>query len=211
MDRRLTIGLVAMLVLACGGKSGPADLVQPVSNPLPTVTLAGQKVAVFPLTYLVAQESLEWRDAIGPREARLMQADSLIEEFLMERAPEVDWVFPDELRQAAGRAPGMLREPDRMGAAVLRSSDIDKVPSPLISHMRNLAAVVGDRIVLVPAALVFGEPIDTTLEGGMAEFTVSIVDVRQGLVRWHGAGYGVADDPWAAFRLALDGMVPIRP
>jgi hypothetical protein len=160
---------------------------------------------------MVAQEALGWNDALGGREERMLRADSLIEEFLLERVPEADWIFPDALRRAADRAPGMLRDPDRIGAAVLRDPTIEKIPDPLISNMRNLVGLVGERMALVPAGIIFGEPTDTTLEGGMVELTVSVVDVRQKMVVWHGSAYGVADDPWAALRIALDEFLPIRP
>ena len=210
MDRRIILAFATVVVAGCGGKSDSAPLVQPETIPLPTEVFAGQKVAVFPVTYFVAEEELGWRDAIGEREERLLRADSLLEVFLLERVPEADWVFPDALRRAAQRNPGMVKDPDRLGAASLRTPGIEKVPSPLISSMRNLVAVVGDRYALVPAAVIFGEPIDTTLEGGMVELTVSVVDVRNGLVRFYGAAYGVADEPWAAFRIALDDFLPIK-
>ena len=210
MDRRIVLTLAAASVVGCGGRSDSAPLVQPETMPLPTGMFAGQKVAVFPVTYVVAEEELGWRDALGAREERLLRADSLLKEFLLERVPETDWVFPDQLRRAARRNPGMVRDPDRVGAASLRAPGIDKVPAPLISNMRNLVAIVGDRYALVPAAVIFGEPIDTTLEGGMVELTVSVVDVRRGLVRFYGAAYGVADEPWAAFRIALDDFLPIK-
>ena len=211
MERRLTLVLGTACVLGCSSNPDSQSLVQPETTPLPVATLAGRKVAVFPITYLVADETLGWREAIGSREERLARADSLLEEFLLERAPEVDWVFPEDLRRAARQAPSMPWNPDRIGTAVLRDPAMEKIPAPLISNMRNLVAVVGDRWALVPAALVFGEPIDTTLDGGMAKLTVSVVDVRQGLVRWYGYGYGVAADPWSTFRIALDEFLPIRP
>jgi len=211
MARRLILVIGALGVLACSSNPDSAPLAQPETQPLPAASFAGQKVVVFPVSYMVAQEVLGWNEALGAREDRLLRADSLIEEFLLERVPEADWIFPDELRRAAARAPGMLRDPDRMGAAALRDQSLQKVPDPLISNMRNLIALVGERMALVPAAVVFGEPVDTTLEGGMVEVTFSMVDVRQNLVRWFGSAYGVAGGPWPAFRIALDEFVPIRP
>ncbi|MEE8133938.1 MAG: hypothetical protein V3T56_02715 [Gemmatimonadales bacterium] len=210
MARRLVL-LIAAAVLGCSSNPESEPLVQPQTQPLPAATFAGRKVAVFPVTYMVAQEDLGWNEALGGREDRMLRADSLFEEFLLERVPEVDWVFPEALRRAADRAPGMLRDPDRIGAAVLRDPAIEKVPDPLISNMRNLVGLVGDRMALVPAGVIFGEPTDTTLDGGMVELTVSVVDVRQKTVVWYGRAYGVADDPWEALRIALDEFLPIRP
>ncbi len=210
MARRLVL-LIAAAVLGCSSNPESEPLVQPQTQPLPAATFAGRKVAVFPVTYMVAQEDLGWNEALGGREDRMLRADSLFEEFLLERVPEVDWVFPEALRRAADRAPGMLRDPDRIGAAVLRDPAIEKVPDPLISNMRNLIGLVGDRMALVPAGVIFGEPTDTTLDGGMVELTVSVVDVRQKTVVWYGRAYGVADDPWEALRIALDEFLPIRP
>ncbi len=200
----------AVLVMACGGKSGPDHSATPVGVPIPSAMFAGQKVLVFPLTYAVAEERLGWQERLGPRDDRLDRIDGLLAEFLEERAPEVTWVLPDELRDAARRNPGLVGDPDRMGAAALRDQGIEKIPEPLASNLRTLAAVAGDRLVLVPTSLVFTEAPDSTGRGRV-ELRVVIVDVRHSLVRLRAVGYGTSDDPWQAVRGALDELLPITP
>ncbi len=208
MAQRVVALLSGLAVWACAGAS-PDPTVRPVTAPLPVPTLLGQRVAVFPMTYVVAEEALGWQGAVGERDERLRRADALIEEFFGERVPDVSWVFPDALREAARRAPGMLQDPDRMGTAALQGAKVERIPSPLVSQLRNLTAVAGDRLVVVPAALVFSRPPDGST-GGMAHLTVVVADVRHGLVVWRGSAYGVAPDPWAALRIALDELLPIR-
>src|SRR5881628_1389310 len=146
-------------VLACGGKrpvQGPA----PVA-PLPTAGLAGQQVSVLPLTLVAAEEELHWDTSLADRRAALARADSVIEALLRARAPEVNWLFPDELRRVARRAPGVAPNPDQMGTAILlrgTNQDPEMVPDPLRNELRTLAALAGSgggRYALVPAGLVF--------------------------------------------------------
>ena len=100
MARQLGLLAVVLGALACG-KAQPKDDVPPVTAPLPVSSIAGQKVAVFPFTLMVAAEELGWADAMGPRQERRRRADSLLADYLLERAPEVTWVLPEELRRAA--------------------------------------------------------------------------------------------------------------
>ena len=123
-------------VLACGGKrpvQGPAP-----AAPLPTGGLAGQQVSVLPLTLVAAEEELHWDTSLADRRAALARADSVIEALLRARAPEVNWLFPDDLRRAARRAPSVAHNPDQMGTAMLRAENISVVPDPLRSELRTL-------------------------------------------------------------------------
>src|SRR5881296_2337486 len=77
------------------------------------------------------------------------------------RAPEVNWLFPDELRRVARRAPGVAPNPDQMGTALLRAENLSVIPDPLRSQLRTLVALAGGgggRYALVPAALVYRRP-----------------------------------------------------
>lgn len=203
-----TIALVLVILAGCGGKSQPASDVPPLAAPLPTAGLAAQEVTVYPLTLVATDRELEWTEQVGVRTDALAKADSLIGAFLTERAPEVIWVLPAELRRAASRAPGMLTEPDKMGTALLRSGDSKRVPDPLRSQMRALTGVAGERFALVPASLVFvpGEG-----EHGRAELTFAIVDIRTGLIEWRTTAWAEGDDPWTAVWDALATLVPDLP
>jgi hypothetical protein len=200
----LAMGLAGV---ACGGGT-PEEAVPPQPSPLPTAGIAGRPVTLYPLTMIAASAALGWDDLLRPREAALHRADSVIGLFLTERAPEVQWVLPDELRRAARRAPGMLGDPDRMGTAMLRGSGVAMVPDPLRSQMRNLTGVAGDRYAAVPAALVYfvGDS-----GRARAELSMVLVDVRNGLVGWRTIASGEGDDPASALWAALSTLVPDIP
>jgi hypothetical protein len=209
---RLGVCIPAFLwVLGCGG-AGVEESQAP--TPLPTAGIAGQPVAVFPLTLIAAEESLGWTAALADRNQALRRADSLIAAYLTERNPEVRWILPDELRRAAARAPGVLPDPDRMGTALLRASNIARVPDPLWSQLRSLTGVVGDRYAAIPAALVF-RPIateaGTVLGRGTAELAFVLLDVRRGLIGWRTVAKGEGEDPWSALREALRTFAPDVP
>ena len=193
---------VAALACASGGRDNAADL---PTAPLPSVTLAGQSVTLYPLTMLVPEVALGWDEVLGEPATALAKADSLIEASLTSRAPEVDWLPPEALRRAARRAPGMLPDPDRMGTAVLRGG-FQRLPDPLRSQMRLLTGTAGDRLALVPASLLFFKE---ESGDGRAELTVVLADVRTGTIPWRTVAKGSGEDPWTALRLALEALAPI--
>lgn len=205
MAQRLT-GLLALAgVLACGG-SAPVDQELAPTAALPTAGIAGQSVAVTPLTLLAVEDTLAWRTILVPRRAVLDRADSLIGALLTERSPEVTWILPPALRRAAARAPGMLTDPDQLATALLRSPT-PQLPDPLRSQLRALAGVAGSRFVLVPAALVF-----RAADGlGRAELILVLADVRTGLVGWRTIAHAERDDPWLALEAAIKSLVPGLP
>jgi hypothetical protein len=198
--------LPLVCLLGCAGGQ-PDSSVEPQTAPLPTAGIAGQEVCLYPLTLVVAEESLNWTEQLQPRREVLDRADSLIATFLTERAPEVAWVLPEELRRAAGRAPGMLANPDQIGTALLRSP-MDRVPDPLRTQLRTLTGVAGGRHALVPASLVF---LADSAGLGRADLTLAIVDVRTATVRWRTVASGKGDDPWRATWNALRSLVPGLP
>lgn len=212
MARRLIPGLLFLGVVAgwgCASKPEPEESVEPVTHPLPTAGLAGEPVTVYPLTLIVAEPKLRWDSLIRPREEALHHADSLIELFLEERAPEVDWVMPDALRRMARQAPGMLADPDQMGTALLRADGLTKVPDPLRAQMRNLTGVAGNRYALVPASLAYFAA--DTPGVARAELTMVVAEVRGGTVDWRTVAWGEGEDPWTALWEALTSLVPGLP
>lgn len=199
-----------MLQLAGCSARRPADTTPQSTAPLPTAGLAGQKVVVFPLTLIAADESLGWREPLTPRRAALDRADSVIGDMLTSRSPEVTWVLPPELRQAARRGVGVASDPDQMATSILRSPGLRQLPDPLWSQMRTLVAIAGDRYVLVPASLIF-LPATQGATGGLAELTLVLADVRTGAIGWRTVARGEGADPWTALERALKGLEPGLP
>ncbi|UCF40859.1 MAG: hypothetical protein JSW43_00510 [Gemmatimonadota bacterium] len=212
MARRLTFSLLVLGVVAgwgCASKPESEETVEPVTHPLPTAGLAGEPVTVYPLTLIAAEPKLGWDSLIRPRDEALHHADSLIELFLEERAPEADWVMPDVLRRMARQAPGMLADPDQMGTALLRGDGLTKIPDPLRSQMRNLTGVTGNRYALVPASLAYFAT--DSLGMARAELTMVVAEVRSGTVEWRTVARGEGEDPWTALWEALTSLVPGLP
>lgn len=210
MEERLSpaIAVLAALVAGCGGTAQSATDVPPRAAPLPTAAMGGQQVTVYPLTLVATDRVLGWAELVGARADALSRADSLVAAFLSARVPEVTWIFPDELRRAARRAPGLLAEPDQMATALLRSGDSRRVPDPLRSQMRGLTGVAGDRYALIPASLVF---VPGETGPGRAELSLVVTDVRTGLIEWRTTAWAEADDPWTALWDALTTLVPDLP
>ena len=221
MEERLKAALLAscfFYLLGCGGNQ-PAEEPEPEDGqeerqsealPLPTAGIAGQPVTVYPLTFLVTEETLReagWDEQVQSREDALRRADSLIAAFLTERAPEADWILPEELRRVHRQAPNMLGDPDKMGTSLLRS-EFEQVPDPLRIQMRSLTGVVGEQWALVPASLVFFAEPDGQ---GRAELTMVLVDVRRGRPVWRTVADGVGPDAWTATWNALKTLVPGLP
>ncbi len=215
---------VALWGAACGGHSG--TLTPAPTAPLPTAGIAAQQVSVLPLTLIALDDSLRWQAPLGERRAALAKSDSVIGALLKARAPEVNWILPDELRRAARRAPGVAPDPDRMGTAILMHGGgvPELVPDPLRNELRTLAALAGaggGRYALVPAGLILrrsGGAVAAKTTGaagpsgaGTAELTVVIVDVRTGRIGFRTVARGEGDDPWTALTRAVKSLTPGLP
>lgn len=205
--------VVALLALACGGKKASQTPVPEPTIPLPLAGLASVKLPVLPLTLIGAEETLGWQQFANQR-AALASADSVIGALLPPRAPEVNWVLPEELRRQARRSPTFAANPDQMGTAILRNARIgDFLPDPFRAELRALVAIADARFALAPAQLVFkhsitpGSPAGT----GTAELTVVIVDARLGRVSWRTVARGDGPDPWTALTRAVKALTPGLP
>ena len=226
--RRTWCVVTAAVLAACPHKS-ETPTPEPTA-PLPSAGIAAQQVGVLPLTLVAAEDSLHWEALLGERRAALAKSDSIIGTLLKARAPEVNWVLPDELRRAARRAPGIAAAPDQMGTAILfhpTKQQPETVPDPLRSELRTLAALVGGgRYALVPAGLTFrrtGGPADGRSESphptarppdrltATAELTVVLVDVRTGRVGFRTVARGDGNDPWTALTRAVKTLTPGLP
>jgi hypothetical protein len=208
---RLALALaLAGAVGACGGSHAGDTAPAPAPTaPLPTAGLAGQKVVVYPLTLVAADESLGWSAALAPRRTALDHADSLLAETLTGRAPEVTWILPPALRQVARRSAPVTISPDQTPTSLLRNAGLKQLPDPLWSQMRNLVAVAGDRYALIPASLVFVPAPEGG--GGRTELTLVLADVRTGAIGWRTVANAVAGDPWEGLARALKALTPWLP
>jgi hypothetical protein len=208
--RRLS-PLLILAVIACGGRSSAADQAQtpPPSvpaRPLYTSPLAGEKVAVLPITMIIAEPPLSSETPFIDRITALRWADSLLQYALENRAPDVSWVFPEDLRAIAKRAPTVAPDPDKMGQSIMAAPRLDFMPDPLRSYARSLVAIAGGRHVLIPAAATFSRP----PSGGVKiEFSIVMADARNGRVIWRTLAVGEGQTVAAAVSEALRVMLPL--
>ncbi len=192
--------LVALSVPACARAQDQSRPKVP-AIPLATAGLAGQSVAVLPLTMLIADPSVPGTSGAAARTTLLRWADSLLGDKLLERAPEVTWVLPPALRASAQRAAGLVPSPDQMGQAVMRAPNLKELPDPLRGYVRQLVGLAGGgRFAFIPAALAL------TPAGGdslMVQLSAVLADGRVGRVLWRTLATGQGATAELAYRAAL--------
>lgn len=171
--------------------------------------LAGQIVAIVPITFIGADSSLKGDSALAlyrNRIAGLRHFDSLFGDYLTSVLLETKWVLPPELRMISVRSSGYFPDPDLMGQSVMRNPGIKKkVPEPLQSKLRSISGVTNARVIIIPAGVVFVR--DST---GMlaARVSVVLVDPRLGDIKYRTITTGKGVTPDAALRAAFAIMVP---
>lgn len=202
-------GLLLAAGLACGGGSHPEQAAPKEAKEEPiialaTAPLAGQVVAVIPLTILIADEELMTMPPFNSHTTAVAWADSVIGEVIQERAPEPKWVLPPELRRIAHRAVGVAPDPDHMGQGVMRSPHMEDLPDPLRSSLRALLAVAGGRFAFIPAAVaIFPDSL-----GERADVSLVLADVRLGKVMWRTTTYAHGPTPRKALIAAMEQVFP---
>jgi len=208
----LWLSALALVTLACGGKPAAptparssAAPREPI-KPLITTGLAGQQIAVIPITLVIATDTLPRIAPLNDRLVALAWADSIVGEAFLARGPEVKWVLPPDLRKVARRAPTVAPDPDRMGQSLLRTPEIKDVPDPLRSQLRSLMALVGGRFVMVPAALSF---VPDTSGQIRAEVSLVLADTRTGKIIWRTVAWGLGATPAQALTAAMATVLPV--
>jgi hypothetical protein len=208
------LGLLIVLVATAGPSSQPAEAQasaqtterQIKRSGLGREALAGQVVAVLPLTHIIRDTALRDSVFVQPRTAILRWVDSTLGEVLLENAPEITWMLPPELRMVARKGVGMIPEPDRMGQSVMRSSKIETVPDPLRGNLRTLMALAGGRYAFIPASMAFGlDPEGVTT----VTLYAVLADSRTGKVGWRATNaLGTGASPADALRAAVLTFLP---
>jgi hypothetical protein len=207
--------IIALLSISCSARAqqpapptAPSHAV-PKVLPVPIQALVGQNVALMPITLIAPDPALQSDTIYAPyreRRTALLWADSLIGDAFSGRAPEVHWVLPAQLRKVARRSPGIVGDPDQMGQAALRSPKLREIPDPLRSSLRNLMAVVGGRVVMVPASIGFGRQADGLIR---ADLSLAAADTRSGKVLWRSLAIGSGANPREALDAALAAVLPL--
>jgi hypothetical protein len=204
---RLRFAVVLALVAGMPATAAAQDSAKPPRQ-LATAGLAGQSIALLPITLALADSTVRHDSivtSLGDRTHVLHWADSIIGEGFLGSAPEVTWILPPRLRQLARRNPGMIPEPDQMGQAILRSPKIGKIPDPLQSSLRSLVNVTGGRYAMVPAALALSRDSTGSLR---ADLALALADARGGTVVWRSNGVGRGGTPGEAVAAAVASVLP---
>ncbi|HEV8125535.1 MAG TPA: hypothetical protein VGP80_14900 [Gemmatimonadales bacterium] len=197
------------LTIGCKGNSSqnPAPEKPEVpARPLIVPPLAGQTIAVLPLTMIISDPGLGAEAPLMDRTTALHWADSSLSLALTIRAPDVSWVLPPELRRMAHRAPSLNVDPDKMGQSIMGAPKITTVPDPLRTYARSLVAIAGGRLVLIPAFITFNRTPEGTVK---AEVSIVMADARSGQVVWRTLIPAVGPTPLAALDAAYRLMLPL--
>ncbi len=204
--KAILLSVLGLASLACSAGSRTESAARPAAAAAPALAvapLAGQTIPVLPITMLIAEPPTD-EYLPGDRAERLAWVDSLVGEMLLEHGPEVTWVLPPELRRVAARAPNMMPEPDRMGQAVMRAPNLDRIPDPLRSYLRALSAMTNARLVMIPAAARLAPDSGAV----RAELVLLLADSRSGAVVWRSHPTVLGDTPRAALRAAMAHILP---
>ena len=103
---KLTTAL-AVLGSVLTAPSGLQAQKKPVTQPLLVASITGQPVALLPVTLVIADSTVADSALVKERVALIRYTDSLIVEGLLTRAPEIEWIVPNDLRRMARRAERM--------------------------------------------------------------------------------------------------------
>jgi hypothetical protein len=180
----------------------------PVTQPIVTAAMAGQSVAVLPATMVIVEPTVPAGLVVGTRPVLLKWVDSVVAESFANRAPEVKWILPAELRRMYRKSGGILPDPDALGQSLMRTWAIKVIPDPLRSNLRRLVSMIDGRLVFIPASVTF-----TTDSAGrlMAEMAAVLADVRNGQVVWRSVAKGQDGTPDQVLGKALATIFPTDP
>ncbi|HSR43585.1 MAG TPA: hypothetical protein VLL48_15465, partial [Longimicrobiales bacterium] len=182
---RLSVAAVlSILVVACGGRgTGAPPTAGHVQGAPPD--LRGHSVMLLPV-----QAAAGISSGIQP-EAEIAFA-------LRERAPQVRWILPDELRSDLARAPALGVPLENLPVGIFLQAEVQRVGDPLYGHLRRIAGLSGADVALIPVA-VRHRPASPQ-QPGAVEIAAALVSARTGHVFWFAVldgQPGAGDDPRA--------------
>jgi hypothetical protein len=170
-------GAVAFAIVgaACSSNAPPTPE-DAASSPPPSLT--GVTVMVLP-----AQHG----PAGGFTAEPVPGLDREISFWLAERAPRVNWVFPDELERILARSPSLDIDLHALAVGSFHHAQVRNIGDPLFGNLNALGALTNARAALVPVAAAWGA--DSTGLGA-AHVSLALIDNRTGRVIWFGVTSG---------------------
>ncbi len=172
---RAVIGALLLVLTGCASHRAPT----PETSRRMAPDLTGRVVMVLP-----AQGGAGARPPIG--------LDDEIRYWLGDRAPDVQWVFPLQLRSVLERTPALSDiHINALSVSHFRGAEVRRIGDPLFGDLRRLGAVVDARYALVPvtAAYVPGDTVP-----GRVEVAAALIDTLGGDVLWYGVAGGDRGD-----------------
>jgi hypothetical protein len=211
MSRYCRDAVLMMTTLAASGCGhsqrhvAPSDpFTQIAVSQMSVAPLAGTNVLLLAAGGLVVGDSAHPLPELAGRHTALVEvAYAAIDSALRRDGREVNWLGLDEQSRAARRNPTLGIEPERFATQYLFDPKIDRIPDPLWSQIRTLAALTSARYVLAPAGVkISGAPGALT-----AAYVVVLADARSGgvllRVRAQGAAAPTAEAALAAAAASL--------
>lgn len=207
---RVTIVMMSlMLASACRARSGRVDPSDPFAQiavtHLSIAPLGGASVLLLVAGGLVAGDSANPLPELDARRSALLdQAYAALDTAVRRDGREVTWMSLDEQQRAVRRNPTISVEPERLATQYLFDPRVMRIPDPLWSQVRTLAALTGARYLVVPA----GVKIAGTSGALTASYVVVLADARSGnvLARVRAQG-AAAPSVQAALRVAAGSLI----
>lgn len=114
--------------------------------------------------------------------------------FALRGAPvSVDWVGPDELRDALARSPGMGIRLDGLDVHQFLVAEVQRVGDPLFGDLYRLGGLVDARYAVLPVEIRARAENDGSRR--VMEVRTAVLEVRTGRVLWYGVLEGPPGSP----------------
>ncbi len=180
--RQWAPALLALALAACAPHATPPSAAAPPPRP---IDLTGITVMVLP--------------AQAPASTPLASTtafDAELDYWLKDRAPRVRWVPTSEVERLAAGSPTLRVDLHALDVRPFGRMRVRRIGDPLFGDVHNLGAMLDARLALLPAALAYVSPHDSTgapLPGpGHVEVTAALIQTFGGEVGWYAVVAGEA-------------------
>lgn len=193
--RRRTASSCALVLLSAGALAAE----QPAADDPPAVP-AGVPVVVLPVQSALPDPGGTWIGGTGSEESTIDLLNAEIEFAFGEEAGAAHWALAPAVEARLARNPTIGIDPGRLAYRSLLTAPDSRAQlyEPLHTQLRQVAALFGARLVVLPLAVSYRER--------RAVLRLAIIDVRRSAVLWHGPVAGAvaeAASPFALTTLAL--------
>ncbi|WP_419858115.1 hypothetical protein [Candidatus Palauibacter irciniicola] len=193
--RRRTASCGALALLSAGALAAQ----QPPAADPPEVP-AGVPVVVLPVQSAVPDGEGAWAGGTGSAARTIDLLNAEIEFAFGEEEGAAHWALAPAVEARLARNPTIGVDPGRLAyRGLLAAPDARaQLYEPLHTQLRQVAALFGARLVVLPLAVSYRER--------RAVLQLAVIDVRRSAVLWHGAVAGAAAEaasPFALTTLAL--------